>query len=282
MQNRTIRICIYILIGIVITFHLGMKKEPDPTEVEDIASHIAKARWWQGKYPPDFELELLNGEKFLLSDHIGKEVIILNFFSTRCGPCRDEMPELLSYYQKHRSEGMIMVGIDTDEDEGMVNAFVRQNKIDFPVGIDRGDIIRDEYAIDAFPTTVFIGIDGRIGIYQVGAISNSEVTFEPLYTTNVALLKENGGIDRETYLACLKKQPSPPKEESQTDSPIVLEGKAQEFGSRMVCPSCGKSLLRCRCDFCDDIKKKLQGMQLDGKTDEKVLTELFLEAKPKR
>lgn len=277
MRNK-----ILIIIGIAslaasIAFHLAIKKKPVEREVNDISRSILNASLWQGKYPPDFELELLNKEKFILSEQIGKKVIILNFFATWCKPCNEEMPELMSYYHKHKAEGLILLGINVNEKKDLVEKFVTEKNLDFPIGIDNESHIQKEYGVENYPTTIFIGADGKIALYETGAIYNAEVTFESLYKISHDILRKNSGIDRATYLANMAKQPPLRKKDYEEDKQekIVLEGKAAEFAARMRCPSCSKSLMDCRCDLCSAIKKKLKQMNLENKTNGDILRELF-------
>ena len=81
----------------------------------------------EGKPAPSISAKLLNGARFSLNEHYGK-VVIINFWATWCAPCWAEMPDLESYYQKHRSQGLEIVAISVDEpkDEAKVRETMRQ------------------------------------------------------------------------------------------------------------------------------------------------------------
>jgi peroxiredoxin len=141
----------------------------------------------QEKAAPDFTLKLLDGSTFRLSDHLGKKVIILNFFATWCGPCKKEMPELTSFLEKHRDEPLIMIGIDGGESHRKVRSFVSEYGVTFPVGIDKGSI-QESYGVRSFPTTVLIGADGTVGLFHMGPVRDAEGTFGPLLKKSLGLL----------------------------------------------------------------------------------------------
>lgn len=67
-----------------------------------------------GKPAPPLTARLLDGTPFSLASETGK-VVIVNFWATYCAPCRAEMPALEAYYLKHRSEGLVLLGISIDD-----------------------------------------------------------------------------------------------------------------------------------------------------------------------
>jgi thiol-disulfide isomerase/thioredoxin len=235
-------------------------------------------RWWQDKHAPDFEVTALNNKQIRLSDYIGKKVIILNFFTTWCGPCRAELPELIAYYKKHEAENLVMIGINADEKKDLVDRFVAEQKISFPVGIDTNDVITAKYRVKSYPTTVFIGADGKVALYQIGQIDNADVVFESLFRLNQDIIKKGKGIDPAVYLQMPKAQPelSPKKEICKPK--VVLQGDAKAFAARLKCPSCKKSLSDCSCCFCESVQQELSKMDVTNKTDEQILKQLFLES----
>src|SRR5260370_6815139 len=80
-----------ILLGIL---HFVLKPAPDEKLLREYAQHMANSTEWQGRIAPDFELKTTRGERFQLSENIGKKIIVLNFFPTWCGPSPEEKPEL--------------------------------------------------------------------------------------------------------------------------------------------------------------------------------------------
>src|SRR5438105_4758344 len=128
---------------------------------------------WQGQIAPDFDLTTTRGGHFRLSENVGHKIIVLNFFATWCAPCRAEMPELNRYFNLHKSESFLLIGIDAEEKQDRVDAFLDELKVDFCAGVDGGPI-RTMYAVDSFLTTVPIGMASEVQFYETGAIANAE------------------------------------------------------------------------------------------------------------
>ncbi|WP_019241385.1 MULTISPECIES: TlpA disulfide reductase family protein [Bacillus] len=117
---------------------------------------------------PDFTLENLQGEQVSLSDYKGKKVI-LNFWATWCGPCREEMPDMEKYYQEAGdSIEILAVNMDTDND---VKGFVENYHLTFPILLDIKDEMSRPYDIISFPTTYFIDEQGIIKEKHIGQMS---------------------------------------------------------------------------------------------------------------
>ena len=116
---------------------------------------------------PDFELERLSGGTVKLSDLRGK-VVVLNFWATWCGPCRQEMPHLAKVYEKYRDRGFEILAITTDEkaDRPKVAPFVEEHGLTFPVLYDDG--IAGAYGVNGMPATVYIDAQGRTRYQTTG------------------------------------------------------------------------------------------------------------------
>jgi peroxiredoxin len=114
---------------------------------------------------PDFTARDVEGKTFRLSDHLGKQVILLDFWSTFCEPCKGEMPHLRAIYDDNKDKGMIIVGVAMDGPESMaeVPAFVRRYSVDFPVILDDDSHIASLYdPKKSMPLSVLIARDGHI------------------------------------------------------------------------------------------------------------------------
>lgn len=87
---------------------------------------------------PDFELETLTGETVRLSDHVGKKVILIDFWATFCDPCLVAMPHLNDLYKKYESDGFLVLGVSIDGPESLsrVRSEVRKLGVDFPILLD--------------------------------------------------------------------------------------------------------------------------------------------------
>jgi len=275
MSNKKIFILTSIFFVIVIFFHFYSKKQPSGEESGNVFDFFNRPYEWQGRYAPDFEIELINGEKFRLSENIGKKIVILNFFATWCGPCKEEMPELTAFYEKHKEEPFILIGINADESPDKVKEFLQGFRITFPLGIDKGDKIQRAYTVRNFPTTVLVGADGRVHIYEIGKIMNADIAFDAIYKVNMDSIVAEKGIGKEAYVKNLDQQKDlkPGKEEE--DDGNKLEGRARSIAEKMNCPcGCSDLVIDCNCKTAKDIKNKLKTKNLLGRTDEEIIKNL--------
>lgn len=115
----------------------------------------------------DFTVSLADGGEFTLSDHEGK-VILLNFWATWCGPCVGEMPAF-EQLQETYGEDLVLLAVNSGEDEGTVKAFLEENGYTFPVALDPRYEVALLYPSDSIPYTVIIGADGKVAAIQLGA-----------------------------------------------------------------------------------------------------------------
>ena len=120
---------------------------------------------------PDFTGRDLEGKTFRLSDHLGKSVVLLDFWSTYCEPCKAEFPLLGAMYEKSRRDGLLVVGVAMDGPETMadVPAFVKRMGIAFPIVVDDDSHIASIYnPKKSMPLSVLIEKAGRIAVVREG------------------------------------------------------------------------------------------------------------------
>ena len=132
------------------------------TESADPSGPIA-----EGDAYRDFTVSLADGGEFTLSDHEGK-VILLNFWATWCGPCVGEMPAF-EQLQETYGEDLVLLAVNSGEDEGTVKAFLEENGYTFPVVLDQEYAVSNLYPTEGIPYTVIIGTDGKVAAIQLGA-----------------------------------------------------------------------------------------------------------------
>lgn len=107
---------------------------------------------------PDFSLSNIDGSTFRLSETKGK-VVFLNFWSTGCGPCKDEMPQFEAIYNKYKNKGFVIVGVALDPPADS-SAFVKAKGLTFPVVTATRQVVSRYGGIKWIPTTFVIDKDG--------------------------------------------------------------------------------------------------------------------------
>jgi thiol-disulfide isomerase/thioredoxin len=115
-----------------------------------------------------FILEDLRGPMVSLKDFRGK-VIFLNFWFSRCGPCRDEMPAMELLWQIFQDDDFIILAVNVGEGKGEVSSFVENNGYTFPVLLDLWGKVANMYSIRAYPTTFLIDGEGKVVGKALGA-----------------------------------------------------------------------------------------------------------------
>jgi cytochrome c biogenesis protein CcmG/thiol:disulfide interchange protein DsbE len=116
---------------------------------------------------PDFTLKTLEGEQMTLTSLKGK-VVLLDFWATWCGPCRESIPHLVNLHKNYREKGLVILGMSADKGDGdVVRRFVKSMDIPYPIMITPEEVLRS-YGVTALPTTVFIDREGKIREKMIG------------------------------------------------------------------------------------------------------------------
>lgn len=134
-----------------------------------------------GAKPPDFELETLDGSSVRLSDHLGKDVILVDFWATFCDPCMAAMPHLDELYKKYKSKGFVVFGVSIDGPDALssVRTEVRKLGVTFPILLDKETRVVALYnPKTSAPYSVLIGRDGRIITKKEGYVTGDANTLE--------------------------------------------------------------------------------------------------------
>ena len=124
-----------------------------------------------GTIAPDFTASGVDGKTFRLSDHLGKSVVLLDFWSTFCEPCKAEFPHLRALFDENKAKGLLVVGVAMDGPETVadVHAFVTRFQLGFPVVTDADSRIASLYdPKKSMPLSVLIGRSGHIAVVREG------------------------------------------------------------------------------------------------------------------
>ncbi len=109
----------------------------------------------------EFTLKDITNKKVNLKDFKGK-VVMLNFWATWCGPCREEMPSMEKLYRQFKDKGFVILAVASGEEVNSVNKFIKQYNLTFPALIDSDYKVSDNYKVWALPTTYFVNSSGQI------------------------------------------------------------------------------------------------------------------------
>lgn len=110
---------------------------------------------------PDFMLEDLKGNKVKLSDHKGKEILLV-FSTTWCLYCRAEIPYLKKIYSKYKEKGLEIIHINIQESREKVSSYAIKYQLPYKVLLDIDGKVASIYGVRGVPTKVLIGQDGTI------------------------------------------------------------------------------------------------------------------------
>lgn len=123
----------------------------------------------EGFTAPDFTLDLLGGGKVTLSDLRGK-VVLVNFWTSWCPPCRLEMPAIEKSYRSYKDLGFVVIGLNltAQDSEQAAAEFAKEVGITFPIALDRDNAVGNLYRNTALPTSFFIDRNGVIRSVIVG------------------------------------------------------------------------------------------------------------------
>ncbi len=127
-----------------------------------------------GRAAPDFLLRQVDGTTLRFSDLRGKPVLV-NFWASWCAPCRQEMPEIVKTYNAHAAQGLVVVGVDLQENTDAVRSFAREFGMKFPIVIDQTGGVADAWRIggpvQGIPSSYFIDKDGIVRARYFGPMT---------------------------------------------------------------------------------------------------------------
>jgi peroxiredoxin len=115
----------------------------------------------EGQVAPDFALKSSTGENLRLSEYRGN-VVMINFWATWCGPCRQEMPLLDELYTRYARVGFSLLGVNIDDDSRRAMQMIEELGVSFPVLFDSRKEVSQLYQVEAMPATVLVDREGIV------------------------------------------------------------------------------------------------------------------------
>ena len=115
----------------------------------------------------NFTLKSAGGENIRLSEYRG-QVVLINFWASWCGPCRQEMPLLNDLHNKYEALGFTVLGVNVEEQSDNARGFINDFPVDFPILLDSTNQVSQLYKVIAMPTTVVVDRDGNMRFLHKG------------------------------------------------------------------------------------------------------------------
>ena len=136
---------------------------------------------------PAFSLSARGGKTIDLAQFKG-QVVMINFWASWCGPCRQEMPILEDIYKKYKPMGFTLVGVNVEPDAKGAEAWLsKQKPVSFPIAFDTDSKVSKMYNVAGMPSTVFVDRKGNVRVMHKGYKPGDE----NFYLTQIrSMLKE--------------------------------------------------------------------------------------------
>jgi len=124
---------------------------------------------------PDFTLASRAGKPVSLAQYKG-QVVMINFWATWCGPCREEMPHLEAIHKKYGKMGFTMLGVNVEPDPQAATTWLaKQGKpVSFPILFDTDSKVSKLYKVAGMPSTVIVDRKGKVRLLHKGYKSGDE------------------------------------------------------------------------------------------------------------
>jgi peroxiredoxin len=142
-----------------------------------IGSISAMAKPLSGEESPDFTLKSRDGGNIKLSEQRGN-IVLVNFWASWCGPCRQELPAFEALYQEYQDLGVEILAVNVDDEAEKAKVLLQDIEVSFPVLFDTSGEVSQLYDVSAMPTTVIVDRDGNVRLLHPGYRKGDEKKYE--------------------------------------------------------------------------------------------------------
>ena len=126
--------------------------------------------------PENFTLARLDRPGKLQLASLRGKIVVLNFWASWCVPCKQEAGTLQKAWQRYRGQGVVVLGVDGQDNTGDARAFMRRYGLTYPVVHDGSGATLGPYKIAGFPETRFVGRNGRfVGQHFFGPVKTADL-----------------------------------------------------------------------------------------------------------
>jgi peroxiredoxin len=119
------------------------------------------------KPAPQFSLAARGGKTVNLAQYKG-QVVMINFWATWCGPCRQEMPLLENIYKKYNKAGFTLLGVNVEPDSKPAEDWLKATPVSFPILFDTKSEVSKLYEVSGMPSTVIVDRKGNVRVIHHG------------------------------------------------------------------------------------------------------------------
>lgn len=125
---------------------------------------------------PDVTLKSTTGQNVRLADYKGK-VIMINFWASWCGPCRQEMPLLEKMHKDYKDAGFVLLGVNVDAEAADRDKFLTETPVTFPILDDSQNTATEIFGVEAMPSTYFVDKNGNLAHLHKGYKPGEEADY---------------------------------------------------------------------------------------------------------
>ena len=159
------------LIVIAFAFVLLLPRTGDDASSAAAPGEILASIPGEMNYPaPSLELSDMQDQTVSLADYQGRWVLVNNW-ATWCPPCRAEMPELNAYYEAHKDDGFVLIGISSGDTKTQIEDFIQEYGLSFPMWQDPTSASLRAFRMDYLPSSFVIDPSGTVRLAWTGAVS---------------------------------------------------------------------------------------------------------------
>lgn len=130
-----------------------------------------------GSPAPDFVLKSATGHNIRLSELRG-QVVLINFWASWCGPCREELPLLEKLHARYRKAGFALLAVNIDDDRANADTLLRKLGVGLAPLYDGDKRVAKRYDVDTMPATLIVDRDGRVRYVHRGFRRGYEAKYE--------------------------------------------------------------------------------------------------------
>jgi peroxiredoxin len=120
-----------------------------------------------GVVAPNFVLNSSTGKPISLADLKG-QVVLINFWASWCGPCRQEMPILDQLYHSYQAAGFTLIGVNVEPNASDAQKFLKGTPVSFPILFDPKSMVSQLYEVSGMPSTIIVDRNGKIAYVHHG------------------------------------------------------------------------------------------------------------------